>query len=60
MKDIMKPAEQLRTVGGNQSQNGPVVFGALKKTTEHLDSQGNVIDPNTKQIIKRVSGPDRD
>lgn len=58
MKDIMKPAsESLRTIGGG-SPNGKVVIGELKRITERIDSNGNIIDPETKQIIKRTSGPD--
>lgn len=29
-----------------------VVIGTLKKESEMLDSDGNVIDPRTKQIIR--------
>ncbi len=32
---------------------GGVVVGRINKVREMLDSNGNVIDPKTKQIIKK-------
>lgn len=54
MKDIMKPMEQNRVIGGGSSTR----IGQLTKTVELLDRDGNVIDPVTKQIIKRANGSD--
>lgn len=55
MKDIMKPMEQKRVM---QQQNHVSISQNLQKKTDFIDGWGNIIDPVTKQIIKRNT--DRD
>lgn len=46
--------EVLRTIGGGtDKKTGVKVSSQLIKKSERLDSNGNVIDPETKQIIKK-------
>ncbi len=42
-------SEKLTTVGSK----GGVVTGNIRTTKEMIDMNGNVIDPRTKQIIKK-------
>lgn len=36
-----------------------VVSPNIKKVSERVDSNGNIIDPRTKQVIKRVDEPEK-
>lgn len=55
MKDIMGGMkERSGTIGNPNGKTVVASQGQIKKISEHLDSEGNVIDPLTKRIIKRA------
>lgn len=45
--------------GGKIQQGSVVMSPKLKRTREMIDPDGNVIDPETKQVIKRNTPEDR-
>jgi hypothetical protein len=50
--NIQKTAEHSGTV--SQRGGGVVIARGIKKVTERVDSEGNVIDPRTKKVIKKI------
>ncbi len=57
MKDIMGGMNQQHR---QMKKAGTRVSRSFNRVTEHINSNGDIIDPITKEILKRNSGPDRD